>query len=424
MPCDAFVWPANRSYTREPVVELHTSGSPPLLEAVLSAVCRAGARLAEPGEFTLRAFLAGRLDLTQAEAVLGVIDAHGEEELAAALAQLAGGLAGPLHRLRDELLQLLAELEAGLDFVEDDIEFVTSQELMERLDTASRLLDDVAAQLSRRHTAGQFAQIALVGPPNVGKSSLFNALVARHGTTGAGNQPRPAAALVSPQQGTTRDYLTASVSLDGLPCELVDTAGMEEALTAANVSRPRKRARRRSSVEDSAQAMAKERGARAVIRAHCIEALEFTEEARAIDLLSKRESGSNRDVFVLTKCDLAGRPIRLPDGIAAGAKVAITSSQTGEGLEELCAMLRKSLAREETAERRPAIAATADRCRESIRLARTAIESAAELVTARGGDELVAVELRAAVNELGKVVGAVYTDDLLDRIFKTFCIGK
>src|SRR5205823_9108072 len=125
VPCELFLWPTNRSYTREPVVELHTIGSRPVLESLQNAVCRAGARLAEPGEFTLRAFLAGRLDLTQAEAVLGVIEAEDRQQLDAALSQLAGGLAKPLAALRGQLLDLLAHLEAGLDFTDEDIEFIS-----------------------------------------------------------------------------------------------------------------------------------------------------------------------------------------------------------------------------------------------------------------------------------------------------------
>src|SRR4051812_46112849 len=223
LDCNLFLWPDSRSYTREPVAELHTIGSPPVLEALIATLCRAGARLAEPGEFTLRAFLAGRLDLTQAEAVLGVIDAHEDAELGAALAQLAGGLAGPLHQLREDLLQLLAELEAGLDFIEEDIEFVSSAEVLRQLNAAEILLETVATQLAARHTAGYMPQIALVGPPNVGKSSLFNALVERFGLPRGDSQT--SSALVSPQRGTTRDYLTSRLALDGFECEVVDTAG-------------------------------------------------------------------------------------------------------------------------------------------------------------------------------------------------------
>ena len=191
--------------------------------ALLEAICRAGARLAEPGEFTLRAFLAGRLDLTQAEAVLGVIDAHGNDELQTAVEQLAGNLARPLHQLRDELLTLLAELEAGLDFVEEDIEFISPDELTARLQAIASQLAAVAEQMSSRLTAAPSRQIVLLGPPNAGKSSLFNALANRFGVAHQAN----ASAIVSNIRGTTRDYLTTTVELDGARCELIDTAGIE-----------------------------------------------------------------------------------------------------------------------------------------------------------------------------------------------------
>ena len=425
VPCDAFVWPTNRSYTREPVVELHTLGSPPLLEALLADVCRAGARLAEPGEFTLRAFLAGRLDLTQAEAVLGVIDARGDTELQAALTQLAGGLAAPLHRLRDDLLQLLAELEAGLDFVDEDIEFVTSQALCDRTAAAAQLLNDAAEQLSKRHTSNQFAQIALVGPPNVGKSSLFNALVARYGVTVGANQT-PSAALVSPQRGTTRDYLTAAISLDGIRCELIDTAGVEtpssEVISA--VARPLKRTRPRVSIEAAARAISTVRGAGAWIRAHCVDALALAAGMETGPFHSSERCDPACDVIVVTKSDLAAQPVRLPVNTPTSVQSIVTSSHTGKGLTELGATLRGLIATEETAQPGKTVVATADRCRESIRLAQSAVAGAQMLVLEKGGDELVAAELRAAIEELGKVVGTVYTNDLLDRIFKTFCIGK
>src|SRR5205807_699202 len=137
VPATIYVWPTVSSYTRQPTAELHLPGSPPLLEAALHAVCQAGARLAQPGEFTLRAFLAGRLDLTQAEAVLGVIDAGSRRQLDSALGQLAGGLSRPLTQLRDELLDCLAELEAGLDFVEEDIQFISANELKRKLTGAT-----------------------------------------------------------------------------------------------------------------------------------------------------------------------------------------------------------------------------------------------------------------------------------------------
>ena len=144
---------------------------------------------------------------------------------------MAGGLSKPLQRLRDELLQLLAELEAGLDFVEEDIEFVSAEQIVQRLQSAAQLLMEIADQLASRHALRADQQIVLLGRPNVGKSSLFNALVETYGCRTGTDQSQSPAALVSPQRGTTRDYLTATISLGGIQCEVVDTAGIDEAST-------------------------------------------------------------------------------------------------------------------------------------------------------------------------------------------------
>lgn len=413
LACDLFLWPTNRSYTREPVAELHPIGSRPLLESVQTAVCRAGARLAEPGEFTLRAFLAGRLDLTQAEAVLGVIDARDAEELDLALAQLAGGLAGLLHQLREELLQLLAEVEAGLDFVDEDIEFVQPDEVLDGLKSGSLLLEDVSQQMATRHVTNEAPQIALVGPPNVGKSSLFNALVKRRRCVASACAPQPIAALVSPQRGTTRDYLTAMISLDGMDCELIDTAGIDTYLldTRAPCYGPGTYDSL-AEINTLAQALASRRGKRAAIRALCIEVTEATPaDTRDCDLI------------VLTKSDLVAH-LQSPRVLPRDVPVVRTSSHTEDGLDTLCNVFRSLLTRDLARERGGVVAHTAERCRESIRLAEHSLKAASEIVKYNGGNELVALELRAALGELGKVVGAVYTDDLLERIFSTFCIGK
>jgi tRNA modification GTPase len=391
------------------VAELHTLGSPPVLHAALSAICQSGARLAEPGEFTLRAFLAGRLDLTQAEAVLGVIDAADSDELDVALTQLAGGLARPLHSLRESLLQLLAELEAGLDFVEDDIEFISQDEVVDRLKDAGALLREVEQQMQSRHVATDMTQVALVGEPNAGKSSLFNELVKKYGVKPQ-RAGAAAPALVSPIRGTTRDYLTAPVEFAGIPCELVDTAGIVEFAPADD----------RHSIDAAAQSLAKERRKRAAVRALCVPAIDLG--VTSWQSATPEGERGRYDLVVITKSDLSGN-IEV-NSIPGSVPVVVTSSLAGSGLGDFCSAVAQLLTRDAPAAHGAIVSATADRCRQSIQMAKESVDQAARLAAASAGDELVAAEIRGALAELGKVVGAVYTDDLLDRIFKTFCIGK
>jgi tRNA modification GTPase len=375
------------------MAELHLLGSPPLVEAALAAVCAVGARVAEPGEFTLRAFLAGRIDLTQAEAVLGVIDAVDRRQLDAALAQLAGGLAKPLNQLRNQLLDLLAHLEAGLDFVEEDIELLSAAELEGQLAAASHSVKQVIARLSDRADTTDVVPIVLVGYPNVGKSSLFNALVGRP------------AALVSDSSGTTRDCLSARLELEGVACELVDTAG----IGLVDGSTPIGRAARQSTAEQSR---------RAAVRLLCLDATRPLNAWERAQLTPGMASGGDCPrVVVWTKTDLCRPPSALQ------LEALQTSSRLGWGLGRLGQRLGQAArsARGSAGER---AGLSAVRCRESLLITAGGLERACRVSQARQGEELVAAELAAALDELGRVVGAVYADDVLDRIFSRFCIGK
>ena len=391
LPVEVYLWPSRRSYTREPAAEIHTLGSQPLLSAALTALCTAGARVAEPGEFTLRAFLAGRLDLTQAEAVLGVIDARGQEDFELALSQLAGGLAKPLRALRERLFELLAHLEAGLDFVEEDIEFISRDQLAATIAQSQTVVEQLLDQMQSRAETVDAARVVLIGWPNVGKSSLFNALTGR-------------AAIVAHEPGTTRDYLTGWMDAAGIRCELVDTAGVETEPAGEEL-------------REAAQRMTAEQQARCEVQLLCLDASRGLNDW---ELAQLSETAKER-LVVLTKCDV---PLRIDyRGQLSGHDCVRTSALSGEGLDDL----RRAVAARVTQSSRSAVGvvmATAVRSRESLHASQEALERAAMLNHSGNGEELIAAEIRAALEEIGKVAGAIYTDDLLDRIFSRFCIGK
>jgi len=385
IPADLFVWPTERSYTRRPSVELHVPGSAPIVAAVLNEVCRCGARPAKPGEFTLQAFLAGRIDLTQAEAVLGVVDAADERSLASALKQMAGGLAEPLRRLRSDLLDLIADLEAGLDFVEEDLEFIDRATLVARLNAAHVLVVALGARMSARGEATELPRVVLVGRPNVGKSTLFNAL--------AGSER----ALVSSTAGTTRDYLTCRLTFAGVELELIDTAGFDHTPTTGENGE--------ALIDAASQLASHSQRREADLVVHCLDG----------DSTSEESPLAANTLVVRTKADLADTGPR-DEAIAV-------SAATGVGIDELKQAIARKLVASQSRSG-DVVGATAVRCRDSLRCAAEALAEAERVARSRTGDELVAAELRSAIDELGRIAGVVYTDDILDRIFSRFCIGK
>ena len=391
-PCKAqfYFWPDHRSYTRQPSVEIHLPGAAPLLQATLNYVCRVGGeqvRIAEPGEFTMRAFLAGRLDLTQAEAVLGVIDAVDQQELSVALSQLAGGLNKDLQALRDKLLELLAHLEAGLDFVEEDIEFISQDQLRTQVDAVAKQLEGILGQLNSRLVQSNHVRILMRGLPNVGKSSLLNALVGEE------------VALVSEVAGTTRDYVTRRWSIGGIDCTLIDTAGVELSVEQL------------SEIESEAQGMTSQQSETANVELLCIDG---SRELDAWEIEQLQQTPLGTRVVVCTKKDIPEFKFH------TAAQVA--TSHTLEGVMTLRDHLTGLFCQQAT--EGPVVQQTAARCFDSLETARKSVQRALDLCDQKWVEELVAAELRTALNQLGLVVGTVYTDDILDRIFSTFCIGK
>jgi tRNA modification GTPase len=373
LPAEIYYWPAPKTYTGQDLVEIHTLSSPPLVQLLIAQCLNAGARAAQPGEFTMRAFLAGKLDLTRAEAVLGVVSASSREQLKEALTQLAGGLAQPLQVLRDDLLNLLADVEAGLDFADEDLQFVDRTSLLHRLAKGLAFITLVRKQMEQRALGHRPFRAVLAGPPNAGKSRLFNALVGKD------------RAIVSDAPGTTRDWLEATIQIDGVAIQLVDTAG-ERADT--------------DSIEGQAQNLGRE-------------------QARQADLVVWCRGPEHRDdpapdetavMSLATKSDL-GTPW---PGMPA------VSAVTGAGLDEL----RRLLAQRAKAHRGNPLTGSLSRCRHHVNACLVHLRQAHHLVLEEQPAEFLALEVRLALEELGAMVGTVYTDDLLDRIFSRFCIGK
>ncbi|QEL14361.1 tRNA uridine-5-carboxymethylaminomethyl(34) synthesis GTPase MnmE [Limnoglobus roseus] len=386
LPADAYFFRGPHSYTGQDLIELHTISSPPLVERLIADLLAAGARSAQPGEFTLRAFLSGKKDLTRAEAVLDVIEAGSDAELKQALTQLAGGVARPMDALRDDLLSLLADVEAGLDFVEEDIEFVGKPEQLKRIAAGLAQLTDLKRQLDARTVSGRPIRVALVGEPNAGKSSLFNALVGSAGV-----------ALVSPTAGTTRDYLTQRLDLDGVPVELIDTAGWQDST---------------DTIEGQAQRLGREQTEQADLVLWCVPAGE--------EVLDSPPNLSGAEVLrVHTKADLLPPPLR---GRVGGENQPAVAASVVSPDGTLA--LRERLADKVQALSRSSTAPSQSRCRHHVEAAIDSLQRAHGHVFHDDPQELLALELRKALDQIGEMVGAVYTNDLLDRIFSRFCIGK
>ena len=414
VPLSLLWWPTNKSYTGQPSAEFHTFGSLPILTALVEAAISSGARPARPGEFTMRAFLAGRLDLTQAEAVLGVIEAEQRGSLDHALRQLAGNLSRPLEAMRSDVLDLLADVEAGLDFVDEDIEFISDHALIERLGAIGDQLESTWRVIQQRGGGSARPVIALRGEPNAGKSCLMNCL--------AGVQ----AAIVADVPGTTRDVVTTEAFVAGHAVTLVDTAGIEDGS---------------NDVDRHSQEQARRASEQARVRLWCVDRSrpDFEEAVSVLRAVAAQEQRDRViDLWVATKRDIATKNLTEtePDPLRRRPAHSEVQQQdepsvqwipcsavTGHGIDQLRQAIDLALSRRD-AEETGSVVGTAARCSDSLRRARAAVSAAIRLTEHAEGHEFVATELRTVAQCLGEVTGAVYTDDILDRVFSRFCIGK
>ncbi len=386
-----------RSFTAEDVVEIHCHAGNVVLRLVCEACLTAGARLAEPGEFTKRAFLNGRLDLSQAEAVLDTIRAKSEAGLKIAQRHLRGELGRQVEQLRTRFVRLLAQVEAGIDFAEEDIVFIGREELRSALEETGHEIRAMLETSQRGVRLREGARVVIAGRPNVGKSSLLNALL------GADR------AIVTDIPGTTRDVIEESVVWDGLMITLVDTAGLRD---TADLVEQEGIKRARSAMEQGDLVL------------YVLDAAELHEQD-----LSRMFSlpGGHMNLVVINKSDLVDpdrimRLSRLAEE-GAGCKVLVTSVRTGVGLDGLRESIRSYLL-PASLESTGGITITNVRHRQALERAETSIREALDSVRNGVEPEFVAIDLRGASDALGEVTGTITSDEILNQIFSEFCIGK
>ena len=400
---------APRTFTREDVVEISCHGGLLPAKLILDALMEDGARLAEPGEFTKRAFLNGRIDLAQAESVADLIHSRTELALAAANEQLAGKLSQRINQLRDDLMKTMAHIEAHIDFPDEDIAPDTKEQLLNRLHSGVAFMDELLRTANEGQILRRGIRTAIIGRPNAGKSSLLNQLLGH------------ARAIVSPIPGTTRDTIEETANIRGLPVVFIDTAGLREAGDALELEGIR---RSRDSL------------AKAELILHVLDASEPSTET---DQKYLTEFEGKKRLLVLNKADLPRRLV-LPETAACPLTPALSPSKgerekmlglpvievsclTGAGLESLKDAIKQCVWSGEIKAEMLQVMINS-RHQEALQRAR---EAALRADGALRGDltlELVAMDLRIAVNAVGEIVGKTSTEDLLDSIFSQFCIGK
>jgi tRNA modification GTPase len=383
------------SYTTDDIVEIAAHGSPIVLRHIVELCVTGGARLAEPGEFTMRAFLNGRIDLAQAEAVRDLIDSQTLYQAKIAAQQLGGVLSRRLQPVKQKLVELIAILEAGIDFAEDDVSVLPDSAILERMAAVREPLEQLAATFSYGKIVHEGLTLAIVGRPNVGKSSLFNRLVERE------------RAIVTAAPGTTRDLISETVAIGGIPVQLVDTAGIRQAL-------------------DEAESIGIRKSMEALADADLVlVVLDASQPATTEDEELLRQAEGRPTIVVENKCDLKGRGQgSVVSGQSSSVRASIrTSALTGEGIAELRGEILRHIGGEAGA---PAEAGFLTNVRHQglVQESLAALDAASEAVSNKVPHEMLLLDLYNGLRPLDAITGATTTDDILNLIFSTFCIGK
>lgn len=377
---------APRSYTAEDVVEISCHGSPVVLRHTLEQCCENGARLAEPGEFTLRAYLNGRVDLPQAEAVRDLIEATTLYQARIAAQQAEGSVSSRLRPVKEQFLELIALLEAGIDFAEDDVSVASTAEIVGRIEPVLKTVKELISSFAYGKIVHEGFTMAIVGRPNVGKSSLFNRLL---------EQDR---AIVTDIPGTTRDLVSEMALIDGIPVKFVDTAGIRQG-------------------QDLVESLGIERSYRAMADADLtlvVVDLSLPLEAEDRELIRHaREQG---------KFFIAGNKSDLPHRAELEGAFPV-SALTGAGIPELRARLVETIAPRGRLEQEGGFI-TSLRHEQLLKESHGALEQALKAATLGIPHEMLLLDLYAALRPIDAITGATTADDILNRIFSTFCIGK
>jgi tRNA modification GTPase len=377
---------APRTYTKEDVVEISCHGGLLPAKLVLDTLLENGARLAQPGEFTKRAFLNGRIDLAQAEAVVDLIHSRTELALDAANEQLAGKLSQRINRLRDEMMVPLAHVEAHIDFPDEDISPDTKDQLVGKLQHAVEVMDELLATANEGQLLRRGIRAAIIGRPNAGKSSLLNQLLGHD------------RAIVSPIPGTTRDTIEETANIRGIPVVFVDTAGLREA---------------GDEIEEEGIRRSRASLAKAELVLHV---LDGSEPLSPLDVKFLKESAAKKRMLVRNKIDL-------PPRLELEEQTVDVSCVTRAGFESLKDGIKQIVWRGEI-KSEMLQAMINSRHQDALKRASAATLTAIEGLRKEQTLEIVAMELRIAVNAVGEIVGKTSTEDLLDSIFSQFCIGK
>ena len=378
------------SYTSDDVIEISAHGAPVVLRHIVELATSRGARLAEPGEFTMRAFLNGRIDLTQAEAVRDLIESQTLFQAKVAAQQLEGSLSRRLQPIKRKLVELVATMEAGIDFAEDDVSVLPGAEILSRLNEVQRPLEQLRASFAYGKIVHEGLTLAIVGRPNVGKSSLFNRLVERE------------RAIVTATPGTTRDLVTETVALGGIPIKLVDTAGIRHST-------------------DEAESIGIRKSYEALSEADLVlVVLDSSQELSAEDRELLAIGEKRRALAVANKSDLARDGQRQ----FANLQVFRTSAVTGAGIEELRAAILEEVAGHSVRSEQETGFLTNIRHQRLVEESLTCIEAAIHAVKGHIPHEMIMLDLYGALRPLDAITGETTTDDILNLIFSSFCIGK